>query len=76
MFTLTLDTATSACEEAGEFEVARILRSVALEVERGARSGLACDANGVRVGRWSLDLVESDVSGRPGLMTDVVTIEA
>lgn len=56
MFTLKIRTANDAFAGAPEMEVARILREVALQVERGGvrADGIARDSNGNTVGTWQM----------------------
>lgn len=55
MFELNIETDNAAFEdEDGAFEVARILRLVASQLERGARSAPILDVNGNRVGSYNL----------------------
>ncbi len=44
----------AANEDACRMECARILKAVAKEMENGSDGGLCMDANGNRVGEWSL----------------------
>lgn len=52
MFELTFDTANDAFADDPAEECVRILRLVASQIDRGARSGSVLDVNGNRVGSW------------------------
>lgn len=54
MFTLTITTDDDAIATDGGVELARILRSVAVDVENNCAGSTALvrDVNGNRVGRW------------------------
>lgn len=53
-FKMTIKTSNAAFEgESRPFELARILREVANDVEEGRTSGMLIDVNGAQVGTWS-----------------------
>ena len=55
MFTLKIETGNSAFDDGNAAdEVARILRDVAYNLVRGARTGVLHDTNGNRVGNFTL----------------------
>ena len=57
MFTIKIKTGNAAFQDAGDdgkSEVARILRDIADKLESGHEHGACVDANGNRVGEWSL----------------------
>lgn len=56
-FNIEIDSDNSAFGEDGEasFEVARLLRETAKQVEIGYTSGYLIDSNGLHAGYWSLD---------------------
>lgn len=52
-FHVEIRTDNAAFDDDANTEVARILRGIADALEEGAREGLARDANGADVGRYS-----------------------
>lgn len=54
MFKLEFKTSNAAFDDL-EYAVAEILEDVKAKVANGARSGIALDYNGNRVGEWSVE---------------------
>jgi hypothetical protein len=48
-------TGNAAFEGEGNYEVIRILRNIADQVERGCVLGIIVDINGNKVGEWDLE---------------------
>ena len=40
----------------GGFEIQRILTEIAIQIQNGNESGYCMDANGNKVGKWTLDV--------------------
>lgn len=55
MFNLIIATGNAAFEDMPREEVARILRSVADQLESGREGGFTRDINGNSVGTWNLE---------------------
>lgn len=56
MFRCEFSTSNAAFDDAPATEAARILREIARKIERGeAFDGQVRDANGNRIGAWSMD---------------------
>lgn len=56
MFTMKIDSGNAAMVEAPESAVADLLRGTAAKVESGIQDGFLMDANGNRVGSYSLTI--------------------
>jgi len=55
MFKLEAKTGNAAFEDRPAAELARILRAVAVKLERGETEGAVMDGNGQKVGAWSYE---------------------
>lgn len=55
-FTLKIDSVNDAFEGDGEYEVARILRQIADQVENGVGAAAAMDLMGNSVGHWEVSV--------------------
>ena len=55
MFKLEAKTSNAAFETMPAYELARILRAVAVKLERGETDGAVMDGNGQKVGTWSYE---------------------